>query len=488
MIKFTDAFATLGELRRQIERVPSIDSRNGVGTKLSPGVWKPSFVLNNVSFAYPSQPDKPVLRNLSTTFESGKVTAIVGQSGSGKSTLASLLMREYEPNLDEKQADLMRCCKSSESSTLRHLDTQGLRSLADSSIPAEQSVSAGRTGFVAFAGRDIRDYNVRWLRSQIAVVSQHPQLFSATVFENVAAGLTGTSLEYRPGIDDLAHTSRETTNRTALIRTLCCEAISKACAWDFVSKLPEGIDTIVGGGRGAGLSGGQRQRLAIARALVRKPACLILDEATSALDTETENAILAVLDKEVKERGMTIVMIANRLNTIVNADANIVLRHGRMTDQGSYGDLLCQDRPDQTFRKMVIEKAMVAETGLEPSGAVVRLERTRSTSNTAEEDSRLPHGLSQHDMTRDLEALSRGTGTQAETKAGSAVVQTMSKRRWLFCVGFAGAVLAGTAFPIAGWMTGGSIRSLSDVTFRPRTNTWSFWFLILAFVVLLLYL
>lgn len=236
------------------------------------------------------------------------------------------------------------------------------------------------------------------------------------------------------------------------------------------------------------MSGGQRQRLAIARALVRKPACLILDEATSALDTETENAILAVLDKEVKERGMTIVMIANRLNTIVNADAIIVLRHGRMIDQGSYGDLVCQDRPDQTFRKMVIEKAMVAETGLELSGAVVRLEKTRSTSKTAEEDSRLPHQLSQHDMTRDLEALSWGTETQAETKAGSAVVQTMPNRRWLFCGGFAGAVLAGTAFPIAGWMTGGSIRSLSDVTFRPRTNTWSFWFLILAFVVLLLYL
>lgn len=159
MIKFTDAFATLGELRRQIERVPSIDSRNDVGTKLSPGVWKPSFALNNVSFAYPSQPDKPVLRNLSVTFEPGKVTAIVGQSGSGKSTLASLLMREYDPNLDEMQADLMRCCKSSESSTLGYLDKQGLRPRGNSSILAEHSAGAGGTGIVAFAGGDIRDYN-----------------------------------------------------------------------------------------------------------------------------------------------------------------------------------------------------------------------------------------------------------------------------------------------------------------------------------------
>ncbi|KAJ9110404.1 hypothetical protein QFC22_006741 [Naganishia vaughanmartiniae] len=209
-------------------------------------------------------------------------------------------------------------------------------------------------GKVYFAGRDIRGYNLRWLRSQVAVVSQNPQLFSATVFENVAAGLTGTNLEYRPDIDGRPDAPPETLQRTAEIRELCSEAMRKAQAWQSVSKLPEGIHTTIAGGRTGVLSGGQRQRLAIARALMRKPACMLLDEATSALDADTEEKIRVMLEKELEERGMTTILIAHRLSTVAKAGRIIVMKGGRVVDQGTYAELMHKHRPDQTFRHLAI--------------------------------------------------------------------------------------------------------------------------------------
>ena len=130
-------------------------------------------------------------------------------------------------------------------------------------------------------GTDIRDLNLKWLRSQIGLVSQEPILFSTTIRKNVEHGLVGTPFE---------NASPE--EKLQLVREACI----KANADGFVSKLPLGYETVVGE-RGFLLSGGQKQRVAIARAIVSDPRILLLDEATSALDTQSEGVVQNALDK-----------------------------------------------------------------------------------------------------------------------------------------------------------------------------------------------
>ncbi|KAJ9098567.1 hypothetical protein QFC20_005909 [Naganishia adeliensis] len=462
MIKITDALVTLKELRRQVERVPSIDWRNGTGIELSPGTWQPSFTFKHVSFAYPTQPDKAVLRDVSVHIESGKVTAFVGESGSSKSTIVSLLVREYDPTLRNMHVDRTTGARSHLSAGLEDSDEKGLRSMKHDSVPSGHwgnvGIDTNGDGIVEFAGRDIRDYNVRWMRSQLAVVSQQPQLFTATVFENVAAGLTGTSLEFRPGIDDLADALP-----SALVKAQALDFVSKLPHGidTIIGKLPHGIDTIIGNARGAGLSGGQRQRLAIARALVRKPACLILAEATSALDTETEDAIRIVLEREVKDRGMTVVMIAHRMSTIINADTIIVMHEGQVVDQGSYQNLICEDRVDQTFRKMAaialpsssIGMRTAEETVQQPPSVRLIFEESRGAGKSTLETGPSGQDESKNESEpwkRDLEVASPTMEPESKRDHGGAVVRAMIKQRWLFSAGFVGALLAGAAFPIAG--------------------------------------
>ena len=177
----------------------------------------------------------PILEDLSISFPAGKTAALVGASGSGKSTIIALVERFYDP-----------------------VD-----------------------GVVRLDGADIRDLNLRWLRSQIGLVSQEPTLFATTIKGNVAHGLVGTPWE---------HAGEE--EKMRLIKEACV----KANADSFIMKLPLGYDTLVGE-RGFLLSGGQKQRIAIARAIVSDPRILLLDEATSALDTQSEGIVQDALDK-----------------------------------------------------------------------------------------------------------------------------------------------------------------------------------------------
>jgi ATP-binding cassette subfamily B (MDR/TAP) protein 1 len=137
------------------------------------------------------------------------------------------------------------------------------------------------SGTVKLDGVDLKDLNIKWLRSQIGLVSQEPMLFATTIKGNVSHGLINTKYE---------HASEE--EKFALIKEACV----KANADDFISKLPLGYDTLVGE-RGFLLSGGQKQRVAIARAIVSDPRILLLDEATSALDTQSEGIVQNALDK-----------------------------------------------------------------------------------------------------------------------------------------------------------------------------------------------
>ncbi len=213
--------------------MPDIDSADPSGEK--PETVIGEVVLRDVHFNYPSRPDIPVMKGINLTFRAGKTTALVGASGSGKSTVISLIERFYDPS----------------------------------------------SGLVKLDGRDLKSLNLRWLRSQIGLVSQEPTLFSTTIKSNVAYGLFGTKYE-----------SASEEEKFALIKEACI----KANADGFITNLPLGYDTVVGE-RGFLLSGGQKQRVAIARAIVSDPRILLLDEATSALDTRSEGVVQDALDK-----------------------------------------------------------------------------------------------------------------------------------------------------------------------------------------------
>jgi subfamily B ATP-binding cassette protein MsbA len=224
--------------------------------------------FRDVSFSYPAGKGQ-TLEHVNLRAAAGEMLAIVGRSGSGKSTLVNLLPRFYD-------------------------------------------VTAGA---VRIDGHDVREYELKSLREQIALVSQEVVLFNDTIRANIAFGreVSAAAVE---------------------------EAARAAHVLEFVRDLPAGLDTMVGD-RGVLLSGGQRQRVSIARALLKNAPVLILDEATSALDTESERIIQAALEGLMHNR--TTLVIAHRLSTVEKADRIVVLEAGRVVECGTHQELLACD-------------------------------------------------------------------------------------------------------------------------------------------------
>jgi ATP-binding cassette subfamily B (MDR/TAP) protein 1 len=260
---FIDALEAQARIRTEIERSSRIDHRRSEGTSafvaqvekaLDQGQNGLDIELRNVSFAFPSRPNHKSLDHVSLHIPAGRVVALVGASGSGKSTITALLLRQYD---------------------LLNPDSENNNVFVNS-----QPVSSIQVSF---------------LRSQIAMVAQDPQLVSASILENVAVGLTGTPNELKADRSNIKE-----------VEVLCKSALESAQAWAFVQRLPQGVHTNVSGGKTGVLSGGQRQRIAIARALIRRPKILIMDEATSALDSHTEGQVQKAIAAEQKACGMTV--------------------------------------------------------------------------------------------------------------------------------------------------------------------------------------
>eukprot|EP01105_Mastigella_eilhardi_P025094 TRINITY_DN6715_c0_g1_i1.p1 TRINITY_DN6715_c0_g1~~TRINITY_DN6715_c0_g1_i1.p1 ORF type:complete len:1371 (-),score=342.00 TRINITY_DN6715_c0_g1_i1:38-3583(-) len=253
-----------------LDRVPPIDFTKG-GATLDGTIDTISF--RHVGFAYPTRPGIHVLRDFSLDVPRGQTIALVGGSGCGKSTVMGLLQRCYDP----------------------------------------------LTGEIFVNGQEIKTLDLKWLRSQIGIVSQEPVLFGESIKENIARGRSSGAADV-PMEDIIA-------------------ACKLANAHDFISALPQGYDTEVGE-KGMQLSGGQKQRIAIGRALLRDPAVLLLDEATSALDTESEKVVQAALDRATK--GRTTIVVAHRLSTVQNADVIVAMAHGEVQEMGTHEELLAR--------------------------------------------------------------------------------------------------------------------------------------------------
>jgi len=281
-INFRQTITSTGKFVQLLLREPEIKLEGGERPLTCLG----EITLDNVEFLYTTRPDFKVLKGISLTVVPGNIIALVGESGAGKSTCSRLLQRYYDP-------------------------------------------TAGR---IMLDGRDFRDLDLRWLRSQIGNVEQEPVLFDRPIHENIAYGSArGASTE------DI------------------CRAIRLAHAEEFVRNLATGFDggsgpdgalrnglEVTPGERAARISGGQKQRIAIARAIVRNPKVLLLDEATSALDSDTEHIVQLALDNLMI--GKTTFIIAHRLSTIVRATKILVLDQGIVKEEGTHEELVADEK------------------------------------------------------------------------------------------------------------------------------------------------
>ena len=222
--------------------------------------------FKNVSFSY--KEDKLSLKNINLAITQGETIALVGPTGSGKTTLVNLLIRLYKPT----------------------------------------------EGSITIDNKDINNFDLESLRSNISFVDQHVRLFNDTISGNIAFG-----------------------QKDEMSTDTIINAANVSNAIEFIEKLDHKFDSDIGED-GVTLSGGQRQRLSIARAIAKDSAILILDEATSALDSATEKLVQSAITK--MQKGRTTIIIAHRLSTIQNADRIIVLKEGEIIEQGSHKELI----------------------------------------------------------------------------------------------------------------------------------------------------
>jgi ATP-binding cassette subfamily B protein len=262
---------------------PEINSVLGEKTELQGNV-----TFKNVSFKYPDTGIQAI-KNISFEAKNGEFLAIIGRTGSGKSTIANLLMRMYDAD----------------------------------------------NGQILLDGKPIGRLDIQHFRQQIGFVPQEVFLFSETIYNNIAFGMT----EAEPGKVEMA--------------------AKNAAVYENIMEFDKGFQTLIGE-RGITLSGGQKQRLSIARAIIKEPQILIFDDCLSAVDTKTEEEILSNLSNLMKNK--TSILIAHRVSTIKNADRILVMDNGEIVEQGTHTNLMAiKGVYFDLFEKQLLEEQTTGE-------------------------------------------------------------------------------------------------------------------------------
>ncbi|KAE8689305.1 ABC transporter B family member 22 [Hibiscus syriacus] len=380
-----EACAAAERINEMIKRVPKIDLDNLVGETLDNILGELEF--KQVEFAYPSRPESIIFKSFCLKIPAGKTVALVGSSGSGKSTVISLLQRFYDP----------------------------------------------LGGDILLDGVSIKKLQLKWLRSQMGLVSQEPTLFATTIKENILFGNEEAGMEK------------------------VIEAAKASNAHSFISQFPQGYDTQVGE-RGVQMSGGQKQRIAIARALIKAPKILLLDEATSALDSESERIVQEALDKA--SIGRTTIIVAHRLSTIRHADLIAVVQDGQVMEIGSHNELMVNEKDiypmlvqlQQTEQVKVVEecnRSLSVNESTHITNMEINIASSRRVSSLASRTSSTNSAASNH------------ASLDAEMK-----VSTPSFRRFLALnlpewkqatIGCLSAILAGAVQPLSSFTMGSMI-------------------------------
>ncbi|KAA3462384.1 ABC transporter B family member 21 [Gossypium australe] len=329
MSAFAAGQAAAVKMFETINRKPEIDPYNMSGKVLED--INGDVELRDVYFSYPARPEEQIFSGFSLSIPCGTTVALVGESGSGKSTVISLIERFYDP----------------------------------------------QAGEVLIDGINLKEFQLRWIRGKIGLVSQEPVLFTASIKDNIAYGKEGATVEEIRAAAELAN------------------------AANFIDKLPQGLDTMVGE-HGTQLSGGQKQRVAIARAILKDPRILLLDEATSALDAESERVVQEALDRIMGNK--TTIIVAHRLSTVRNADTIAVIHRGKMVEKGSHSELL-----------------------KDPEGAysqLIRLQEVNKESEQVTDVSEVnPESFSQSSLRRSMKrSISRGSSIGSSSRHSLSIV------------------------------------------------------------------
>jgi ATP-binding cassette subfamily B (MDR/TAP) protein 1 len=410
------------------------------------------IVFKNVSFSYPSRPDTTILDGLSVRFQAGKTTAIVGPSGSGKSTVVGLLERWYEPAATSLRSD-------SSSYSWVNLEADE----AEISDKIEKVVSRAAPSFSPPSGifigdTNLSDIDVKWWRSNVGLVQQEPFLFNDTIFNNVANGLAGTKWQHSP--DEM---------KLLMVQWACQEAFAD----EFIQKLPLGYDTMVGKS-GMKMSGGQRQRIAIARAIVKEPQILILDEATSAIDVRTEKIVQKALDRVSRSR--TTITIAHRLSTIRKADKIVVLRAGRLVEQGTHEQLLMDE--EGTYSGFV--RAQAVEMGNEQD-----IDEDEITIDEQQQVPKGNPGLLQSDSAEFLQKTEKESKARGFLRSLGVLLYEQKSNWLLYALTLIGVMGGGATYPVQAYFFAKvvDVFTMARAQLISRGNFWALMFGVQALVV-----
>ncbi|OIW13445.1 hypothetical protein TanjilG_05335 [Lupinus angustifolius] len=413
MNAFAAGQAAAYKMFQTIERKPDIDSYDPNGKTIED--IHGEIELRDVYFSYPARPEELIFNGFSLHITSGSTTALVGESGSGKSTVISLIERFYDPH----------------------------------------------EGEVLIDGVNVKEFQIRWIRGKIGLVSQEPVLFASSIKDNIAYGKEGATVEEIRAAAKLANAAK------------------------FIDKLPQGMDTMVGE-HGTQLSGGQKQRIAIARAILKDPRILLLDEATSALDAESERLVQEALDRIMGNR--TTVVVAHRLSTVRNADMIAVIHRGRMVEKGTHIELLKD--PEGAYSQLIClqetKKESKESTGRQDKGEITEMRLFRRSGSSAGNSSRhsfsnssgLPTGVNMSDP----ELEHSQTKEQSPKVPLKRLVSLNKPEIPMLLIGCVAAIVNGAVFPVFGLLISVAIKIFYEPfpELKKDSKFWSIMFVIVG--------